>query len=39
LTYEDEEPLDTTEKLAERDEHRWELEPESSEDFEERTKG
>lgn len=36
LTYQDNEPLDTTEKVAERDRHRWELEPESSEDFDER---
>ncbi len=38
LTYKDDEPLATTEKLTERDEHRWELEPESSEDFDERNK-
>jgi Family of unknown function (DUF6335) len=36
LTYQDNEPLDTTEKVTERDRHRWELEPESSEDFDER---
>jgi Family of unknown function (DUF6335) len=36
LTYQDNEPLDPNEKVAERDRHRWELEPESSEDFDER---
>lgn len=36
LTYEDNEPLDTTEKLAERDRHRWELDPASSEDYNDR---
>jgi hypothetical protein len=39
LTYQDNEPLDPDEKVAERDRHRWELEPESSEDFEERNNG
>jgi uncharacterized protein DUF6335 len=39
LTYQDNEPLDPNEKVAERDRHRWELEPESSEDFDERNKG
>jgi hypothetical protein len=38
LTYQDNEPLDPNEKVAERDRHRWELEPESSEDFDERNK-
>lgn len=33
LTYEDNEPLHTTEKLAARDRHRWELDPASSEDY------
>jgi Family of unknown function (DUF6335) len=36
LTYQDNEPLDPNEKVAKRDRHRWELEPESSEDFDER---
>jgi Family of unknown function (DUF6335) len=38
LTYQDNEPLDTTEKVDERDRHRWELDPGSSEDFNERNK-
>ncbi len=33
LIYEEGEPLHTTEKLASRDEHRWELDPASSEGF------
>ena len=36
LTYQNNEPLNSEEKLEERDEHRWELEPASAEDFEER---
>lgn len=36
LVYEDNEPLHTTEKLAERDRHRWELDPASSEDYKRR---
>jgi hypothetical protein len=36
MTYEDNEPLRTTEKLEERDTWRWELNPASSEDYEER---
>ena len=36
LTYEDEEPLGGEEKLHQRDEHRWELNPVSSEDFQAR---
>src|SRR5262245_21884662 len=36
LTYQDNEPLDTEEKLSERDRQRWELEPESSEDYQDR---
>lgn len=32
----DEKPLATTEKIEGRDDHRWELDPASSEDFEER---
>jgi hypothetical protein len=35
LTYEDDEPLHTGDKLAERDRHRWELNPESAEDEDE----
>ena len=38
LTYEDAEPLHTTEKIDARDEHRWELDPASSEGYEERMK-
>lgn len=38
LTYQDNEPLDTTEKVSERDRHRWELDPGSSEDYDERSK-
>jgi hypothetical protein len=36
LHYEDNEPLDTAEKIAERDRHRWELDPASSEDYNKR---
>ena len=36
LTYEDSEPLHTDEKVAKRDVNRWELNPASSEDYEER---
>ncbi len=36
LTYEDNEPLHTTEKLDERDRRRWELDPASSEDYNDR---
>jgi hypothetical protein len=36
VTYQDNEPLDTEEKVAKRDKHRWELEPQSSEDFKDR---
>lgn len=36
LTYEDNEPLHTTEKVEERDRKRWELDPASSEDYNER---
>ncbi len=36
LTFEDNEPVDTPGKLARRDRKRWELQPESSEDFKER---
>jgi hypothetical protein len=38
LVYEDGEPLHTTEKVERRDEHRWELDPASSEGFDERMK-
>lgn len=37
VTYTDGEPLDPGEKEAERDAHRWELDPASSEDYAERT--
>jgi len=33
LAYEDNEPLHTPDKIAERDRHRWELDPASSEDY------
>jgi hypothetical protein len=36
VLYEDGEPLHTTDKLEERDRHRWELDPASSEDYSER---
>ena len=36
LTYEDNEPLHTTEKVEERDRKRWELDPASSEDYNDR---
>lgn len=38
ILYEDGEPLHTAEKLEARDEHRWELDPASSEGFGERMK-
>lgn len=38
VNYEDGEPLHTTEKLADRDKHRWELDPASSEGFDGRMK-
>jgi hypothetical protein len=37
VTYQDDEPLKFDEKVAERDERRWELDPASSEDYQERT--
>jgi Family of unknown function (DUF6335) len=37
VSYQDDEPLDPTNKVSKRDEHRWELEPQSSEDFDERS--
>jgi hypothetical protein len=36
LEYQDNEPLHTTEKVEERDRHRWELDPASSEDYKRR---
>jgi hypothetical protein len=36
LTYEDNEPLHTTDKVDERDRNRWELDPASSEDYNDR---
>src|SRR5262245_50085861 len=36
LIYEDDEPLNTAEKIAKRDLHRWELDPASSEDYQTR---
>ena len=36
LVYEDNEPLHTTEKMQERDHRRWELDPASSEDYQDR---
>jgi Family of unknown function (DUF6335) len=36
LTYEDNEPLHTAEKVEERDRKRWELDPASSEDYSDR---
>ena len=38
LTYEDNEPLQTGNKIAARDQSRWELDPASSEGYEERMK-
>lgn len=39
LEYQDNEPLHTTDKVEERDRHRWELDPASSEDYKDRNKG
>ena len=36
LVYADDEPLHTPEKVAARDRHRWELDPASSEDYQQR---
>jgi len=36
LTYEENEPLHSTEKIEERDRQRWELDPASSEDYNDR---
>ena len=38
VEYQDNEPLKGSDKLIERDKHRWELDPASSEDYEERKK-
>ncbi|HXK59260.1 MAG TPA: DUF6335 family protein [Acidobacteriota bacterium] len=38
VTYQDTEPLRGSEKIQERDEERWELDPASSEDYPERNK-
>ena len=38
ITYEDNEPLKVGEKERERDKHRWELDPASSEDYRDRLK-
>lgn len=38
VSYGDTEPLHTTDKIEKRDVNRWELDPASSEDFEERTR-
>lgn len=36
LRYADDEPLHTPEKIEERDRHRWEMDPASSEDYQQR---
>lgn len=36
LTYDDSEPLRPEDKVAERDEHRWEVDPASAEDYQDR---
>ncbi len=38
LEYQDNEPLHTTDKVDERDRHRWELDPASSEDYRRRNR-
>ena len=38
LEYQDNEELHTTEKVEERDRHRWELDPASSEDYQQRNR-
>ena len=38
VEYQDNEPLKGSDKLLERDKHRWELDPASSEDYQERKK-
>ncbi len=39
ISYQNDEPLHTEDKLEQRDRHRWELDPASSEDYEERIRG
>jgi len=39
LTYEDNEPLKASEKVEKRDRQRWDLDPASSEDYQERQRG
>ena len=34
LTYQDDEPLDSDKKILDRDRHRWELDPASTDDVE-----
>ena len=36
LVYQDEEPLNTSEKIADRDDNRWSMDPASAEEFEEK---
>ena len=36
VEYQDNEPLKASDKIAERDRHRWELDPASSDDYKER---
>jgi hypothetical protein len=38
LQYQDNEPLHTTEKVEDRDRHRWELDPASAEDYQQRAR-
>jgi hypothetical protein len=38
LQYQDNEPLHTTDKVEDRDRHRWELDPASSEDYQRRAR-
>lgn len=38
VNYDDAEPLHTVDKRAQRDEHRWELDPASSEDYSDRAR-
>ena len=38
LEYQDNEPLRTADKVGDRDRHRWELDPASSEDYQERSR-
>ena len=39
ITYEDNEPLKGGDKVEARDRHRWDLDPASSEDYDERQRG